>query len=266
VPKLFAIVPGFGEPHAAHKEDILRNNLAVLSGAFPDAILRVCCYTPGYRLPDDIARGVEGFYEPGIIVQFLLKYAHPEELAAKGATHVAIVLDDVELLPGVEPLKMLRVLRACGAQVASPVLPSTPRHVWKFMMRDESRPPGSVVRATCAEMFFFLMTLDDWRRYFAGFDVANPWGWGVELTMHRLRGLRALLFNDMVVKHWYSGGGAKSTAALDEAAYYRRRGLTKKDVMAQQRLELMNPVPPGGSIIRDLDRGALAQSVRAEDS
>ena len=235
--KLFAIVPGFGHPHAEHKENILRSNIALLSKAFPDAFFRVCCYTPGYRLPPDLADAVHAIYEPGIVGHFLLRYAHPEELHALGVTHVAIVLDDVELLPGVDPLLMLGVAKQAGAQVASTVLPSQPEHFWRYMMRDESRPPGMARVCTCCELFFYLMGVQDYARYFTGLDIANPWCWGVDFTLWRVRGLKALLFNDMVARHWYRGSGRDNGAMQDEAAYYAKRGLIKQELLGQQRFE-----------------------------
>ncbi|HVZ44584.1 MAG TPA: hypothetical protein VHA82_12305 [Ramlibacter sp.] len=238
-PRLFAIVPGFGEPHTAHKEEILRGNLAVFGRSFAERLVRVCCYTPGYRLPGDLQPAVDAVYEPGIVGHFLLKHAHPEEIGKLGATHVAIVLDDVELLPGVDLGLMLKVMAGIGANIASPALPAEPPHFWKYMMREADRPPGAVVVSTCCELFCYLMTLEDYRRYFLGLDVTNPWCWGVDLTLHRVRGLKAAIFNDMVMRHWYRGAGENNGALAQEAAYYARRGLTKQELVGSQRLEMM---------------------------
>jgi hypothetical protein len=235
--KLFTIVPGFGAPETGTKERILRGNLAVLRAAWPSLHVRVCCYEANYAFPPDIAAQIDSIHEPGVVGQFLLKYAHPEEVAAHGATHVAIVLDDVELLPGLDFEVMLTVLAKLAGHVASPVLTTDRPSPWAYINHRPQEPPGTAIRAGACEMFFMLMPLAGYARYYSGLDWRNPWCWGVDLSM-QARGLQAVLFNDMQVRHWFSGSGdAAGTARTDEVAYFTRRGWTKEGTVQALRFE-----------------------------
>jgi len=234
--KLFVIVPGFGVPEIANKERILRANLAVLRAAWPSLHARVCCYEPGYAFAADIAAQAETVHEPGIVGQFILKHAHPEEVAALGATHVAVLMDDVELLPGLDFGVMLTVLNRLGGQAASPVLAPDRPSPWAYMNHDAGAPAGTVIRAGACELFFMLMPLAGYARYFIGLDVRNPWCWGVDLSM-QCRRMSAVLFNDMRARHWYSGGGDAGSARADELAYFARRGLVKERLVESLRFE-----------------------------
>lgn len=234
--KLFAIIPGFGMPEIDQKERILRGNLGVLRAAWPALHVRVCCYEAGYAFPQDIASQIESVHEPGIIGQFLLKYAHPEEVAAHGATHVAILMDDVELLPGVDFRVMLGVLKKMAGHVVSPVLTSDRPSPWPFMNHRPHEAPGTAIRAGACELFFMVMPLPGYARYFSGLDWRNPWCWGVDLSM-QARGLSSILFNDMQVRHWFTGGSDSGTSRSDEAAYFARRGWTKEATVQSLRFE-----------------------------
>ena len=236
--KLFTIFPGFGAPELANKERILRGNLALLRAGWPQLHARVCCYEPGYAFPADISALIDAVHAPGIVGEFILKYGHPEEVAALGATHVAILVDDVELLAGLDCGLMLAVMEKLGAQAASPVITTDRPSPWAYMNHRPQEPAGTVIRSGACELFFTLMPLAGYVRFYLGLDLRNPWCWGADLTM-QFRGMTAALFNDMQARHWYSGTGDAGSARSDELDYFARRGLEKEATVRALRFEVL---------------------------
>lgn len=200
---MLLLVPGFGEPHVAHKAAILKSNIQRVRTTCPLPVdIKVFAYDTAGR---DAAANtdVTVVHERGIAGDFLLRHARPEQVASY--SHIMILLDDVELREGVDVARMLALQATHSLDLISPCL--TPDSHTPFAYMRELKGDGVALVSAC-ELFCYLFDTNAYvHKYFAHLTHESPFLWGMDLTLAKHLGLRVGMVPSMRVRHHYAGGG-----------------------------------------------------------
>lgn len=206
-PSLFVLVPGFGGPHIPEKLDILQKNIARIQ-SFPWAKLHItiCVYdtTTFMHVPSLLREHpcITWVYEPGIVGQYIHKWARPSATAAYD--YVMIILDDVELQENMDFNALLQLDRMFAFDIYSPTMTHDSMYQFNYMLTEPEKDVVSI-KITCAcEAFCYFMRLSAYEKYYPLVDPTNnPWLWGLDMCLYKVFGMRIGLLNHMTMKHHY---------------------------------------------------------------
>jgi len=205
---LFVLITGFGEPYYSHKLEILRNNLERIH-EHPWAAVKVvlCQYTSPtagqYTFPDALIHkyGIQVIYEPGIVGQFMKRWARPDMI--ESYDYILTLLDDIELLPGIDWTKMISYYHDFEMDLVSPALSLDSKFQYHYMLHDPNQPYVCLKITNCCEYFCLFADCKRFKKYYDHLDDKNPWMWGLDLVLRKHCGIRVGILNQMIMKHWY---------------------------------------------------------------
>lgn len=212
MPNLFVLIPGFGEPHWDRKKAILIHNLEIVKKGPWDAVeVHVCVYSPDRILE---VKDTVVHYEKGIVGHFLQKHCRPDALAARGLSHILLLLDDVELSPNMDWGRAMTLHSDLRLDIISPSLTPGSKIQYPYMVtKAESNVDVFIVNA--CEMFCYFMDLSGLVKYYPLLDTDNPWLWGIDLILVRHGKLRVGLLNRMTMTHHFKGEGYSLNPHID---------------------------------------------------
>lgn len=202
---LFVIIPGFGGPNADTKLDILRRNISTIR-AYPwkRLLVRICVYDdtllPSW-LTDD--RDIQIIRQHGIIGEFLVKYAKPDDIDPSFDT-VMMLLDDILLGTPLPWDKVFQWKKDFNLDIISPCLSKDSKFVYPYMLQNTDSPYSLKVVRVC-EFFCYIMDRVAYAKYHSHVDMNNPWMWGLDLIMEKHLKLRVALMNQVLMKHFFHG-------------------------------------------------------------
>lgn len=211
------MIPGFGAPHLETKWRILKNNLVVLNdlenlNLFDKIHLTVCVYDPNLQSIEEQlyeyvspAISLRVIREPGIVGQFMLRYAHPDDLDALEVSHCFLLLDDVELIrESWSWPKWIYDYDRFHLNLLSPTMTHDSKCLFPYMLQQSISKSGDRLAITsAAEMFCYYMDATTWRRYYAELSPDHPWLWGIDLVLTKHLGFRVGLAHYITFRHHY---------------------------------------------------------------
>lgn len=208
---LFVIIPGFGGPNVATKVDILSRNLATIQ-TYPWQFIKVrICVYDDTELPESITSlpFVEIVRERGIVAEFLIRHAKPDEIDPC-YDMILMLLDDILLGTPIPWMKMFGWKHDLGLDILSPVLTKDSKYVYPYMLQNTETRPYHILRVVrVCEFFCYFIDRDAYRRFYMHFDANNPWMWGLDLIMDRHLKLKVGLMNTVLMKHFFHGDAYK---------------------------------------------------------
>lgn len=215
-PSLFVIVSGFGAPNVSEKLAILRKNLELVRrGPWSRVYVRVCVYDDAVMDAELVATGVDDVVrERGVVGDFLRRHAQPKDV--EQYDYILCLLDDVELqVEGWDWQRLLRIKADLGLDIVAPSLTLDSAYVYDYMLTTPSSACTVKIGPACEYFCYFMETRRAWPTYHAHLDAHNPWGWGLDLLLNCVMGLRVGRLNHMLVRHHYQGKGYSTCPELD---------------------------------------------------
>lgn len=204
--KLFALIPGFGNPNWDVKVEILRKNVATVStnSPFSDYLFYIIQYTEDQRLPQDLLDNprIHVVHDRGILAKNIHKHASPDVISNFNPDYVMILLDDIELSEPFDWDHMINAQKQLNLDVVSPVLERRNMSYWPFMIKVDNPQLVGHVTTRC-ELFCYFMTPQAYETYYKFCDPKNPWMWGMDFILHTHMQLRVGILNRVVMKHYF---------------------------------------------------------------
>jgi hypothetical protein len=241
---LYVLITGFGPPFWEHKLQILENNLQKICSYKWDALkIKVCQYASprDYKIPSHITEKypVEIVYSPGIVGEFIKKYADPTEL--QSYTHIMLLLDDIEL-QSIDFNKALQYQKELNLDIVSPCLTHDSKIQYRYMLQDPNQLFQVKVASSC-EYFCYLFTLQSFTQYYQYVTFDNPWMWGLDLLLYRKFNFNVGLLNEFTMKHWYKSESYKFHPDVNPVDGFRlclsRYGETEESANSQKAFRYM---------------------------
>jgi hypothetical protein len=200
--KLNVVIPGFGDPHWNHKLEILEKNRNIVESFNWDVQWHIIQYTvddPSKTIPPKANMRV--VQSKGILASNINRHMSPSQIGE--SDYVMILLDDVELVKPINWQYVLDLMDVAGADIASPSLPNRSMSPWDFMISrlDDTNLHGQV--ATRCELFCYLMSYDNYKKYYNFVDPENPWMWGMDFMLLSHMTLKPLIMNKVHMIHHY---------------------------------------------------------------
>lgn len=202
---LFVIIPGFGEPHATVKSQILLHNIRKLcSYKWTSLKVRVCIYDQT-EIPTELYThpcvDVQVCRSTGLPGNFIKRFAPPTDIEQY---HVLVLYDDILLMPDVDLEHMLRIKQYFSLDIISPSLTIDSKHVYRYMLTEQNNDYDLKI-GPCCELFCCLFDKESYKKYYEHVDPEmNPWLWGLDLILHKQFGFRVGIFNTMTMKHFFA--------------------------------------------------------------
>lgn len=224
------IIPGFGLPALDQKFRWLHHNVSQIRRTLPEVWplhIVVSCYS---READDgfsvavlprFPRTVWFVRQAAdLIGSFLRNHLNPDvlwgipPLQTEGHRPVFLLLDDVEIRSPLDASLLFRRMLLEDLHILSPTLDrrSVSGHKFMFRLWPKTSPP--VLRRTnYAELFFYIMTLEGYRRWHALLLPQSRFLWGIDLVLFPNR-FRIGIDESVCIRHYFS-------SKLDRSPHYR---------------------------------------------
>jgi hypothetical protein len=227
-PKLQVIIPGFGAPYIEEKLMILERNLTILSHYPFEWKLLICIYETQEDVYQSVKKCVSKFIassnvsliqQPGIVGQFIKKYANPYDLENDSIDYMFILLDDVELMTSSWSWdKLLYDYNYHGCNICSPTMTHDSKYLFPFMLTkhhwNEKHIDVLLMTSAC-EFFCYFMNLESYKTYYQEIDENHPWMWGIDLVLTKHLHFKVGMLNYLQMKHYFQNTSTYSERTLD---------------------------------------------------
>ena len=215
--KMHVIIPGFGSPHLLEKRRIFSNNLHVLSRYPFEWNLTVCIYDTNPTILQDLDTLIQSivppttqwnlYQHPGIVGQFIKKYASPTLFSNELTGNIFLLLDDVELVASTWSWqKLLEDYQRFHLNIASPTMTLDSKYLFPFMLTKPvlcEKSIDSVMITSACEFFCYFMDLESYRIYYNEIDENHPWMWGIDLVLTKHLNMLIGMFHHLQMKHYF---------------------------------------------------------------
>jgi hypothetical protein len=258
---LFVIVPGFGEPNVTHKCQILESNLTILNllkqtSLFSHVHITICIYDSDpttaaavHSLLKNAYKNSEGFIKwsikihSGIVGQFLLEHANPEDLKPD-ERFIMILLDDVELTRGLwTSMRWINVFYDISCQrldVFSPTLSAESKCLFPYMRQRTALGADALSMTSACELFCYILPRTSYERYYRELSPDHPWLWGIDLVLHKHLRFRVGLSHYVSMRHHYQS--TPNTSETSIAAFEAMKTYLNKYEETQESLAIQPAV------------------------
>lgn len=190
---------GFGNPEIRRKKNWLRYNLGIIAKQPIKADVRVYCYDnfDGSGLPGLPNGTVEFIHEKGIVFQYIYRYITPAFLEAGGYYFVHFLMDDCTLHPDYDLADTLQIYLDTGVDILQHSLARAEQSSHGGVMVG-STMPGTYT--SFIEFFTYVMSRENYGKYYGLLNEKSCWGWGLDLILSRL-GFKLYLLNRYPISH-----------------------------------------------------------------
>lgn len=221
IPKAWLIIPGFGLPEIEKKTRWLHINVARIRSTIPDTwhlLIFVSSYSPqaahmfrSALLPRFPSTWWFVRFQESLLGEFFLSSMRPEMIldplaqapgVSPGLTDgpVMILLDDVELMDGFHTNRMYDTLLVHDLHLISPIIDRSSVSGHKFMFRLWPQRERVFRRTNYAEMFFYMMTVNGYRKWHGALHPQTVYMWGIDMILFP-RGVRIGIDETFSIRH-----------------------------------------------------------------
>jgi hypothetical protein len=202
---------GFGHPNLDIKIQILKHNLEVLKKNLSDYSIDLYIYMYSTDEKDKAVFGGISFLqhvtnafikvERGIVGEFIYKYVVKQ---VKQYDYTVLFLDDIKLPNDFRFKNMAKVYELEQLDVLALPLTVQSPHMHPFSLQNmQMKQTGFNYRETnFAELFFYFMNTNGFKKYYSMLDINSKWCWGIDLGMSG-EGIRMGLLEHYPIQHFF---------------------------------------------------------------
>jgi hypothetical protein len=233
---------GFGDPFIEIKLEILKSNLNKIKIINQQYIVDLYIFVYTIEKRDildsiqfqDYVSNVYIYTERGIVGEFIYKYVSQKYILYD---YIVLFLDDIELGDKFDINKLIYIYTKEQLDILGlPLTLDSPTNHEFMLCKKDNR--YNYRQTNFIELFFYLMSKQNFKKYIKLFDKYTRWCWGIDLCLYNLQ-FKLGIYDEYPIKHYFK---AKSYNRNLPNALLEFEKVRRKNIMIEHKLNLIRKI------------------------